>query len=450
MHPPSPPRDLSFTIPKLTVMSRKSSDHVKAAKARSEEHILRKLLKKLKYVREKLTSLNEYWVGARQAELLEEIRRMVKEKTGREMQKKATPLKEGVVLIKAETTMADLQRLAERLHQEFGVKCIQIGMHKDEGHWSDGTPANDQPSEGAKWLPNLHAHMVWDWMNHKTGKSYKLKRKDMSRWQDIVAEELDMERGHVANVNEEKRKHLDALEYKIKANEERLRRQKELLRDKIEEGEKLEAMNAEREEKGKQLDAQNAQKENDGRQLEEQILELRQVHEATMQENKDKIGYIKSETAKVIKQYNTEVDEYNAILNDIEELKDSDGYKEIIKLRNEIEDLSKKIETGNSTLDNQNALLDSIRGQIAYARATAAAMGVDVKVNLRHNGTSWMMVATIGNTSLPLRTVNHEDAVAFKKGIMPAEILVGKYLPNYYQASPEKVEEYVRGVGPKR
>ena len=199
---------------------------------------------------------------------------------------------------------------------------------------------------------------------------------------------------------------------------ERLRRQKELLRGKIEEGEKLEAMNAEREEKGKQLDAQNAQKENDGRQLEEQILELRQVHEATMQENKDKIGYIKSETVKVIKQYNTEVDEYNAILNDIKELKDSDNYKEVIKLRNEIEDLSKKIETGNSTLDNQNALLDSIKGQIAYARATAAAMGVDVKVNLRHNGTSWMMVATIGNTSLPLRTVSHEDAVAFKKGIM--------------------------------
>ena len=131
-------------------------------------------------------------------------------------------------------------------------------------------------------------------------------------------------------------------------------------------------------------------------------------------------------------------------------LKDSDDYKKAVTLHNKVENLRKEVERAESTLNEKNTLLNAVNGSIEHARATAAAMGVDVKVNLRHNGTSWMMVSTIGNTSLPLRTVSQEDAVAFKKGIMPAEILVGKYLPNYYQASPEKVEEYVRGVGPKR
>ena len=432
MHPPNPaPANPSFT-PKHNVMARLASDHIKAAQTRSEAHLLRELLRKLKYVREQLTSLNEYWVGQRQAELLAEIKRMVKEKTGREMQKKATPLKEGVVLIKPETTMADLQRLADRMHREFGVRCIQIGIHKDEGHWSDGTKANEKPSKGAKWLPNLHAHMVWDWMNHQTGKSYKLKRKDMSRWQDIVAEELEMERGRVANVNEEKKKHLDALEYKAKVNEERLRRQEELKREKIREGEMLDEMNAQREKRGKQLDATNAEKEKKGLQLD--AMNAQRVEKA---KQLDAMNIQKQKTSEMLEQQ-------------LRALKDSDDYKKAVTLHNKVENLRKEVERAESTLNEKNTLLNAVNGSIEHARATAAAMGVDVKVNLRHNGTSWMMVSTIGNTSLPLRTVSQEDAVAFKKGIMPAEILVGKYLPNYYQASPEKVEEYVRNVGPKR
>ena len=40
-----------------------------------------------------------------------------------------------------------------------------------------------------------HAHIIWDWIDHQTGKSFKLNADDMSQIQDMVAEALEMERG---------------------------------------------------------------------------------------------------------------------------------------------------------------------------------------------------------------------------------------------------------------
>ena len=42
------------------------------------------------------------------------------------MQAKAAPIREAPIVIKPETTMADLQLLAKQLEKEFGIKCIQI------------------------------------------------------------------------------------------------------------------------------------------------------------------------------------------------------------------------------------------------------------------------------------------------------------------------------------
>ena len=61
-------------------------------------------------------------------------------------------------------------------------------IHRDEGHCAT-------PGDTATWKPNLHAHIVWDWMNHDTGKSYKLDEKAMSEMQTFLAECLGMERG---------------------------------------------------------------------------------------------------------------------------------------------------------------------------------------------------------------------------------------------------------------
>ena len=70
----------------------------------------------------------------------------------------------------------------------FCTRAIQIHIHKDEGHYTN-------PDDPSTWQPNLHAHIIWDWMNHETGKSFKLGKKDMEELQDMAAETLEMERG---------------------------------------------------------------------------------------------------------------------------------------------------------------------------------------------------------------------------------------------------------------
>ena len=143
---------------------------------------------------------------------LNDLKTLVKEKTGRAMQAKATPIREGVIVIKQDTTIEQLRGLADAIEQRWGIKTLQIYTHMDEGHTD---------SEGA-WKPNLHAHIVFDWVDHETGKSIKLSRQDMAEMQTMVADCLDMERGESSDL-----KHLGAIQYKTQAEEQRLRTLKE-------------------------------------------------------------------------------------------------------------------------------------------------------------------------------------------------------------------------------
>lgn len=149
--------------------------------------------------------MNEYWQKDSQAARLADIAETVKLKTGRKMQAKATPIREAVVVIEDTTTMDDLQNLAQRLQQRFGIDVFQIAIHKDEGY---------KHSKQQLKL-NLHAHLVADWTDHKSGKSLKLGRNDMAEMQTICAEVLGMERGKSSD-----KQHLSAIQYKIKAKEE--------------------------------------------------------------------------------------------------------------------------------------------------------------------------------------------------------------------------------------
>lgn len=190
----------------------KTSIHIEPCNiGSSEQHNQR--LKNLDYVRPELSKLNESWVGV--ADLpahLERLRTLVKNKTGRAMQKKATPIREGVIVIRQDTTIEQLKGLADAIEQRWGIKTLQIYTHKDEGHTD---------SEGA-WKPNLHAHIVFDWVNHDTGKSIKLSKQDMAEMQTMVADCLEMVRGESSNI-----KHLGAIQYKTQAEEQRLRTLKE-------------------------------------------------------------------------------------------------------------------------------------------------------------------------------------------------------------------------------
>ena len=194
----------------------KASVHVKPCNTgqselhnRRDPEYIKKLNPKKLYVRLDLTKHNASYVapemeGVTLDQYLDSIRVMVKQKTGRAMQEKeikypgkggkiitrqgASPIRECVVVTEKDTRLKDLLRFTKEVEKKWGIKALQVHLHRDEGHYE--IPGND-----STWKPNYHAHIIWDWMDHSTGKSIKLDADDMSAMQDMVAEALNMERG---------------------------------------------------------------------------------------------------------------------------------------------------------------------------------------------------------------------------------------------------------------
>ncbi|MDC2502083.1 hypothetical protein PO186_24185 [Bacteroides ovatus] len=87
-----------------------TSIHVQAVKPGSEIHNFRE--KELDYVRPELSHLNESWVGDSISHRLESAKQRYLDTVGQKMQAKAAPIREGVIVIKQETTMQELQQFA--------------------------------------------------------------------------------------------------------------------------------------------------------------------------------------------------------------------------------------------------------------------------------------------------------------------------------------------------
>lgn len=139
------------------------------------------------HVDPELTPSNEFLiVKPLEIYLDEELKPMVKEMTGRGVQKNCTPFKEDVVVTNKDTTMEDVVRYAKAIKEEFGWTPVQIYIHHDEGHTDKQT---------GEWKENYHAHIIFDTISHDTGKTIQMNRVDMSRRQTILAESLGMERG---------------------------------------------------------------------------------------------------------------------------------------------------------------------------------------------------------------------------------------------------------------
>ena len=233
------------------------------------------------YIRTDLMERNEMWVSSQLGDTsltdyYNQIAAMVKEKTGRAMQTKdrervnkktgkvtivrgSTPLKEGVVVIKENTTMKQLRKFCKVCNERWGVTALQVFIHRDEGHYGI-------PSDNATWKPNLHAHIVWDWMNHETGKSCKLDEKAMSEMQTVLAECLEMERGISKEITG--KEHLERTDFiiaKQKQEAERAKAEKEaaLAAKEVAEKERqtIEGENKVKEQYRQSLDSEIADKE---------------------------------------------------------------------------------------------------------------------------------------------------------------------------------------------
>ena len=145
-----------------------------------------------------------------------------------------SPIREGVLLVRSDTTLADVRKFGEECQRRWGITPLQIFLHKDEGHWLNGQPeAEDRESlkVGKRWFkPNYHAHIVFDWMNHETGKSRKLNDEDMAAMQTLASNILLMERGQAKAVTG--KEHLERNDFIIKKQKAELQRIEETKRHK--------------------------------------------------------------------------------------------------------------------------------------------------------------------------------------------------------------------------
>ena len=235
-------------------MAIKSSIHIKPCNTKSSEAHNRRTAEYMRnigeskiYIVSELSADNEQWVNPdfgnpNLQTHYDNIKRMVKEKTGRAMQEKererkgkngkiikvagCSPIREGVLLIKPDTTLADVKKFGEECQRRWGITPLQIFLHKDEGHWLNSQPeAEDKESFqiGSRWFkPNYHAHIVFDWMNHETGKSRKLNDEDMATMQTLASDILLMERGQAKAVTG--KEHLERNDFIIEKQKAELQR----------------------------------------------------------------------------------------------------------------------------------------------------------------------------------------------------------------------------------
>ncbi|MDY4249500.1 mobilization protein [Bacteroides pyogenes] len=235
-------------------MAIKSSIHIKPCNTKSSEAHNRRTAEYMRnigeskiYIVSELSADNEQWVNLdfgnpNLQTHHDSIKQMVKEKTGRAMQEKererkgkngkvikvagCSPIREGVLLIKPDTTLADVKKFGEECQKRWGITPLQIFLHKDEGHWLNRQPdAEDKESfqMDEKWFkPNYHAHIIFDWMNHDTGKSQKLNNNDMMEMQTLASDILFMERGKSKNITG--KEHLERNDFIIEKQKAELQR----------------------------------------------------------------------------------------------------------------------------------------------------------------------------------------------------------------------------------
>ena len=243
-------------------MAIKSSIHIKPCNTKSSEAHNRRTAEYMRnigeskiYIVPELSADNEQWINPdfgnpNLQTHYDNIKRMVKEKTGRAMQEKererkgkngkiikvagCSPIREGVLLIKPDTILADVKKFGEECQRRWGIAPLQIFLHKDEGHWLNGQPdAEDKESfqVGEKWFkPNYHAHIVFGWMNHDTGKSQKLNDNDMMEMQTLASDILFMERGQSKTITD--KEHLERNDFIIEKQKAELQRIDETKRHK--------------------------------------------------------------------------------------------------------------------------------------------------------------------------------------------------------------------------
>lgn len=180
-----------------------------------------------KYVNKDLSNLNEYSCSVDEAkqtyyELLKEAKQNYYERTKQKIQTKDEKLRiSAVINLNEHHTLKDVQRVAMKIQERFGVQVLQYAIHRDEGHYLKNSNDELIKDENGKaiWDMNLHAHIEFFALDKQGINRYKKRDwyKMGKELQDIAANELGMQRGKdYAKNNEKAPKGLNRRQYAAK------------------------------------------------------------------------------------------------------------------------------------------------------------------------------------------------------------------------------------------
>ena len=178
-------------------------------------------------------------------EYIKEAKENYKKETGQKFQGRVLNF-EAVVNLNQNHTMEDLKKLNENIEKEFGFRAVQTAIHRDEGHIKDGRP-----------IYNYHAHIVFCNLD-KNGKTLlkNMTKSDLSKLQDLVSDNLQMERGKPAKETGAKHKHHTV--YRAEKEKEHLENENKSLKMELVKAKELQELNKELRE---QLKEQGAKRE---------------------------------------------------------------------------------------------------------------------------------------------------------------------------------------------
>jgi len=134
---------------------------------------------------------------------LEQKKKLYYEKHKRSLPSNTKTLFSAIVNLKENSTIQDVEKVANYLKEKLGVTIYQIAIHEDEGHF-----------ENDKFIKNRHAHIIFSGLdkNARSIKRNKLNIHFLRQLQDDVAKILKMQRGRSRKIGERKR--LNTYEYK--------------------------------------------------------------------------------------------------------------------------------------------------------------------------------------------------------------------------------------------
>ena len=175
-------------------------------------------------------------------EYIKEAKENYKKETGQKFQGRVLNF-EAVVNLNQNHTMEDLKKLNENIEKEFGFRAVQTAIHRDEGHIKDGRP-----------IYNYHAHIVFCNLD-KNGKTLlkNMTKSDLSKLQDLVSDNLQMERGKPAKETGAKHKHHTV--YRAEKEKEHLENENKSLKMELVKAKELQELNKELREELKQAAA---------------------------------------------------------------------------------------------------------------------------------------------------------------------------------------------------